>query len=132
MPRTVCDLFQLLTGHLAGFPGGTMVKNPPASAGDTGLKMGGKMPERRKWQPTPIFLPRKSHGQRSLAGYSPRGCKESDTTEGRSTAHKTPGSFLPSTRAASSQAHRGGLETVGKQGKIQGKPWKRPLGKFTF
>ena len=29
----------------------------------------------RKWQPTPVFLPGKSHGQRSLAGYSPRGCK---------------------------------------------------------
>ena len=36
---------------------------------------------RRKWQPTPIFLPGKSHGQRSLVGYSPWGCKESDMTE---------------------------------------------------
>ena len=36
---------------------------------------------RRKWQPTPVFLPGESHGQRSLAGYSPRGCKESDMTE---------------------------------------------------
>ena len=33
------------------------------------------------WQPTPGFLPGKSHGQRSLAGYSPQGRKESDTTE---------------------------------------------------
>ena len=40
-----------------------------------------KIPWRRKWLPTPVFLPGKSHGQRSLAGYSPRGCKESDTTE---------------------------------------------------
>ena len=40
-----------------------------------------KIPERRAWQPTPVFLPRESHGQRSLAGYSPLGCKESDTTE---------------------------------------------------
>ena len=39
------------------------------------------MPWRRKWQPTPIFLPGKSHGQRSLVGYSPWGSKESDTTE---------------------------------------------------
>ena len=37
---------------------------------------------RRKWQPTPVLLPGKSHGQRSLAGYSPWGHKESDTTEG--------------------------------------------------
>ena len=36
---------------------------------------------RRKWQPTPVFLPGESHGQRSLVGYSPWGCKESDTTE---------------------------------------------------
>ena len=36
---------------------------------------------RRKWQPTPVFLPRESHGRRSLVGYSPCGCKESDTTE---------------------------------------------------
>ena len=42
---------------------------------------------RRKWQPTLVFLPGKSHGQRSLVGYSPRGHKESDTTEPLSTAH---------------------------------------------
>ena len=38
-------------------------------------------PWRRKWQPIPVFLPRKSHGWRSLVGYSPWGRKESDTTE---------------------------------------------------
>ena len=36
---------------------------------------------RRKWQPTPVRLPGKSHGWRSLVGYSPRGHKELDTTE---------------------------------------------------
>ena len=41
----------------------------------------GKIPWRRKWQPTPVFLPGKSHGRRSLVGYSPWGRKESDTTE---------------------------------------------------
>ena len=41
------------------------------------------IPSRRKWQPTPVFLAKKSHGQRSLAGYSPQGHKESDTTERR-------------------------------------------------
>jgi len=40
----------------------------------------GKIRWRRKWQPTPVFLPGKSHGQRHLAGYSPRDHKESDTT----------------------------------------------------
>ena len=42
----------------------------------------GKIPWRRKWQSTPVLLPGKSHGQRSLpSSYSPWGCKESDTTE---------------------------------------------------
>ena len=62
-----------------------MVKNPPASVGhirDTGLISGsGRAPWRRAWQPTPVFLPGESHGQRSLAGYSPWGCKELDRTE---------------------------------------------------
>ena len=63
-----------------------MVKNlTPASAGDTGevgsVPRLGRFPWRRKWQPTPLFLPGKSHGQRSLAGYSLWGRKESDLTE---------------------------------------------------
>ena len=41
----------------------------------------GKIPWSRKWQSTPVLLPGKSHGQRSLVGYSPWGRKESDTTE---------------------------------------------------
>ena len=36
---------------------------------------------RRKWQPSPVFLPGESQGQRNLEGYSPWGCKELDTTE---------------------------------------------------
>jgi len=45
----------------------------------------GKIPWSRKWQPTPVFLPGKSHGQRNLAGYSPWGSKELDTIERLST-----------------------------------------------
>ena len=41
----------------------------------------GKIPWRRKWQPTPVFFPGESQGRRNLAGYSPWGRKESDTTE---------------------------------------------------
>ena len=41
----------------------------------------GKIPWRRKWQPTPVFLPGESSGQRSLAGYSSQGRKELDTIE---------------------------------------------------
>ena len=40
-----------------------------------------KIPWRRKWQLTPVFLPGEPHGQRSLAGYSPWGCKELNSTE---------------------------------------------------
>ena len=58
-----------------------VVKNLPASAGDIRDMFDpwvGKIPWRRKWQPTPVFLLGESSGQRSLAGYSPWGCKESD------------------------------------------------------
>ena len=41
----------------------------------------GKIPWRRAWYPTPVFLPGESHGQRSLVGYSPWGCKGSERTE---------------------------------------------------
>ena len=59
-----------------GFPGGSVVKNPPASAGDAGLIPGsGRSPGEGKWQPTPVFLPWKSRGQKSLAGHSPWGRK---------------------------------------------------------
>ena len=52
-----------------------MVKNPPASAGDSGLIPGlGRFPWRREWQLTSLFLPGELHGQRSLAGYSPWNC----------------------------------------------------------
>ena len=44
----------------------------------------GKILWRRKWQPTPVFLPGESHGWRSLVDYSPKGRKESDTTEQQS------------------------------------------------
>ena len=41
----------------------------------------GKIPQSRKWQPSPVFLPGESHGQRALVGYSLWGCKELDTSE---------------------------------------------------
>ena len=41
-----------------------------------------KIPWRREWQPTPVFLPGEFHGQKSLVGHSPWGRKESDMTEG--------------------------------------------------
>ena len=50
----------------------------------------GKIPWRRKWQPTPVFLSGESHGQRSLAGYSSWSGKEEDTTEGLTLSLFTP------------------------------------------
>ena len=58
-----------------------MVKNLPAMQETRVLSLGWENPLERRWQPTPVSLPGKSHGRRSLAGYSPWGCKESDTTE---------------------------------------------------
>ena len=62
-----------------------MVKNPTAKAGDLGDMSSipglGRSPGGRAWQPTPVFLPGESHGQRSLMAYSPWGHRESDTTE---------------------------------------------------
>ena len=64
---------------LPGFRGGSKVKESACSVGDLGSIPGSG--RSRKRQPAPVFLPGESHGQRSLMGYSPRGCKESDTTE---------------------------------------------------
>ena len=58
-----------------------MVKNLPAMQETWVQSLVGKFPWRRKWQPTLIFLPGKSHEQKSLEGYNPWGHKESDTTE---------------------------------------------------
>ena len=58
-----------------------MVKNLPAMWEIWVWSLGWKIPWRRKWQPTPVFLPGKSDGWRSLAGYSLWGRKESDMTE---------------------------------------------------
>ena len=55
-----------------------MVKNLPAMQESCWV---GKIPCRREWLPTPVFLPEEFHGQRNLAGYLPWGHKESDTTE---------------------------------------------------
>ena len=46
-----------------------------------------KIPWRKEWHPTPVFLPGESNGQRSLASYSPWGHKESDTTEQLTAIH---------------------------------------------
>ena len=70
---------------IIGFPGGTSGKESTCQRGRPRRHRfnlwAGKMPWRRKWQPTPVLLPRDFNGQRSLVGYSPWGCKESHMTE---------------------------------------------------
>ena len=67
----------LLFGYIIlGFTGGSAGKESVCNAGNLGLiPVIGKIPWRRKWQPTPIFLPGESHGQRNLVGYSSWGRK---------------------------------------------------------
>ena len=65
----------------SGFPGGSNGKESTCDAGDAcSIPGSGRFPWRRKWQPTPVFLAGDSHGQRSLAGYSPWTQKELDRT----------------------------------------------------
>ena len=83
----LCTILALpLTGSMTmgksskhGLSGASVARTLPASARDTGDAS--SVPWRRKWQPTPVFLPEKSHGQKSLVGYSPWGHNKSDVTE---------------------------------------------------
>ena len=82
-----------------GFPGGSEGKESSCQCRrpwfDPWIR---KIPWRWEWQPTPVFLPGEFHGQRSLAGYSPWGHKESDTTEGLTHTHThthTPAAAAP-------------------------------------
>ena len=82
-----------------GFPGGTSGKEPACQCRRRKRRgfhsWVGKMPWRRARQPTPVSLPGESHGERSLAGYSPWGHEESHTTEvtvcTRASAHRPNG-----------------------------------------
>ena len=69
---------QTLQCNFSGSPG---VNNLPCNAGDLGLIPSWGTNWKRKWQRTPVLLPGKFHGLRSLVGYSPWGRRESDTTE---------------------------------------------------
>ena len=78
-----------LSKNTGGFPGSSVVKRRQYGSCRR-PRFGpwvGKIPWRRKWQPAPVFLPGESHGQSSLAGYSPQGCTESDMT-GRTHIHE--------------------------------------------
>ena len=82
-----CKRIYRMSKH-RGFAGGTGGKEHACQCRRQEMwvwSLSGKTPWRRAWPPTPAFLPGESHGQRSLSGYSPQSCKESDTTERLST-----------------------------------------------
>ena len=91
-------------GRTRDFPGGSMVKESACQCRrhrfDPWVK---KIPQRKKWQPSPVFLPGKSPGQRILVDYSPWSCKKSDMTEytctqtGNTRAGRERGKRLPPT-----------------------------------
>ena len=88
MPKVISKRLKKIGYQLREFQQVLVVKNPPANAGglrDSGSISGsGRFPWRKIWQPTPVFLPGESHGQRSFAGDSPWDRKELDTTEATS------------------------------------------------
>ena len=77
-PQIVEETMEIVT-DIIFFSGGSDSKASACNTGDPVFNPWvGKIPWRRKWQPTPVLLPGKSHGQRTLVGYSPWGRKESD------------------------------------------------------
>ena len=78
-------VFSVMYGKTAGLPGGISGKETTCQCrrlkGHVFDPWVRKIPLRRAWQPSPVFLPGESHGQRSLADYSPWGRKDSDITE---------------------------------------------------
>ena len=84
------------------------LRNPPANAGDGRPVPGSGKPLGKERHPTPVFLPGKSHAQRSLASYSPRGHRGPDTTTRQSTCSAS-AAFLPSGKWV-----KGGLAPSGK------------------
>ena len=83
--------------YTQGFLGGAVVKNLSTMQETQEIpvqSLGQEDPMRRAWQPTPVFLPEQSHGQRSLEGYRPWGHKESDTIEQLSTTQTFENIFM--------------------------------------
>ena len=81
MRNRKCKKFRLYSASSGASQVALLVKNQLVNAGDRVDPWVRKSLWRRAWQPTPIFLPGEAHRQRSLAGYGPWGCRESDTTD---------------------------------------------------
>ena len=80
LPLVAKTLKKLLQGRRRASLVAKTVKNLPVMW-ETWAPWVLKFSWRRAWQPTPVFFPGESHGQGSPVGYSPRGCKKSETTE---------------------------------------------------
>ena len=106
-----------------GFPGGSVLKNPPAMQDTDSIPGLGRSP--RGHGNPPVFLPEKSHGQRSLVDYGPWGCKESDTTEATECAcmHGLPWWFSHKESSCST----GGLGLIPGLGRSPGEGNGNPL-----
>ena len=89
-----------------------------------------KIPRRRKWQSTPVFLPGESHGQRSLGVYSPWGCKELDTQAWAGTqAHPTFSTLLDSIiNSHSVSKEQSCLKLVWCAPRLSTLPWGKGMG----
>ena len=90
-----CPSFKIAQYFLQGIPGGATGKEPTCQCRRQRRRFDpwvGKIPWKRAWQPTPVFLPGESHGQRSLAGYSPWVAKSQIWLKGLSTYSRH---FLP-------------------------------------
>ena len=126
-----CPWFQLdpiisltLTTCIWGFPGGSADKESTWQCrrrrSHSWVR---KIPWRRKWQPTPVFLPQESHGQMSLVGESPWGCKESDMTE---QAHKLRGTYVTESKLGlliTHQANNWEMRCWGKEWWLHSGSW---------
>ena len=82
----------------------------------------GKNPWRRKWQPTSVFLPGKSHGEKTLVGYSPRDHKESGMTE-----HTLGEMEKGVLRAGEKKVAQRGKVTLPRSPRVCGAKWNRVL-----
>ena len=67
----MASFIYVMNNSCMGFPGGSDDKESTCNAGETFSPGVGKIPWKREWLPTSVFLPGEFHGQRSLAGYSP-------------------------------------------------------------
>ena len=121
----ICDLkvdtYQILQNSQT-------VKNLPAMQQSRVGALGGKIPWRRKWQPTPEFLPGESHEQRSLVAYSPWGHKESDTPECMHThacAHTHTLNGSKSKREEKTSRATKARKELMERKSMEGHPWKR-------